>query len=38
MASFPPLKGAPMSLTNLLVPIYKQTLRAMSGWLDKAQA
>lgn len=27
-----------MSLTNLLVPIYKQTLRAMSGWLDKAQA
>ena len=27
-----------MSLTNLLVPTYKQMLQALSGWLDKAQA
>lgn len=27
-----------MTLTNLLVPTYKQMLRALSGWLDKAQA
>ncbi|WP_206455844.1 DUF1993 family protein [Aurantimonas marina] len=26
-----------MSLTNLLVPTYTQMLRALSGWLDKAQ-
>ncbi len=26
-----------MSLTNLLVPSYSQMLRALSGWLDKAQ-
>ena len=27
-----------MSLTNLLVPTYKQMLKTLSGWLDKAQA
>ena len=27
-----------MSLTSLLVPTYKQMLKALSGWLDKAQA
>lgn len=27
-----------MSLTDLLVPTYKQMLRALSGWLDKAQS
>lgn len=27
-----------MSLTNLLVPTYKQMLQTLSGWLDKAQA
>lgn len=27
-----------MSLTNLLVPTYTQLLRALSGWLKKAQA
>ncbi|MEO1244301.1 MAG: DUF1993 domain-containing protein [Pseudomonadota bacterium] len=26
-----------MSLTDLLVPTYKQMLKALSGWLDKAQ-
>ncbi len=26
-----------MSLTNLIVPIYKQMLGAVSGWLDKAR-
>ncbi len=26
-----------MSLTNLLVPSYMQMLRALSGWLEKAQ-
>lgn len=26
-----------MSLTNLLVPTYKQMLKTLSGWLDKAQ-
>ena len=26
-----------MSLTNFLVPTYTQMLRALSGWLDKAQ-
>ena len=26
-----------MSLTNLLVPSYRQMLRALSGWLDKAR-
>ncbi len=31
-------KGAVMSLTNLLVPTYKQMLKTLSGWLDKAQA
>jgi hypothetical protein len=32
------IKGAVMSLTNLLVPTYKQMLETLSGWLDKAQA
>ncbi len=27
-----------MSLTNLLVPTYRQMLKTLSGWLDKAQA
>jgi len=27
-----------MSLTSLLVPTYTQMLRALSGWLDKAEA
>jgi hypothetical protein len=27
-----------MSLTNLLVPTYRQMLNTLSGWLDKAQA
>lgn len=27
-----------MSLTTLLVPTYMQMLKALSGWLDKAQA
>lgn len=27
-----------MSLTNLLVPTYRQMLQALSGWLDKAHA
>lgn len=27
-----------MSLTNLLVPAYSQMLKALSAWLDKAQA
>ena len=27
-----------MSLTNLLVPTYLNMLRALSGWLDKAEA
>jgi hypothetical protein len=27
-----------MSLTELLVPASAQMLRALSGWLDKAQA
>jgi hypothetical protein len=31
-------KDAFMSLTNLLVPTYKQMLKTLSGWLDKAQA
>lgn len=26
-----------LSLTNLLVPTYRQMLRALSGWLDKAE-
>jgi uncharacterized protein len=26
-----------MSLTNFLVPTYRQMLKALSGWLDKAQ-
>ena len=31
-------EGAIMSLTNLLVPTYRQMLKTLSGWLDKAQA
>jgi hypothetical protein len=31
-------KGAFMSLTSLLVPTYKQMLKTLSGWLDKAHA
>ena len=31
-------KGAVMFLTNLLVPIYRQMLKTLPGWLDKAQA
>jgi len=27
-----------MSLTNLLVPTYRQMLNTLSGWLDKAEA
>ncbi|MEJ2408414.1 MAG: DUF1993 domain-containing protein [Novosphingobium sp.] len=27
-----------MALTNLLFPTYQQMLRALSGWLDKAEA
>ncbi len=27
-----------MSLTNLLVPTYRQMLKTLSGWLNKAQA
>ncbi len=27
-----------MTLTDLLVPTYRQMLRALSGWLDKGQA
>lgn len=34
----PQRKGAYTMLTNLLVPTYVQMLKALSGWLDKAQA
>ena len=31
-------KGTVVALTNLLVPTYVQMLKALSGWLNKAQA
>ena len=33
-----PLKSGAMHLTSLLVPTFSNQLRALSGWLDKAEA